>query len=113
MTATTAQDFLIQRIKELLPTENSMVDTLSELLNVSNDSAYRRIRGETPLILDEAKKLCDHFGISLDELLKVEKKLIVIHYQVSNFTYLCDDHAVKPAISAKSTVVFGNRSAIG
>lgn len=49
-----------------------MVDTLSELLNVSNDSAYRRIRGETPLILDEAKKLCSHFGISLDGLLKVE-----------------------------------------
>lgn len=93
MTTTTAQDFLFQRIKELLPSENSIVDTLSELLNVSIDSAYRRIRGETPLILDEAKKLCDYFGISLDQLLKIEKKSTLFqHIRVDTTNYQYEEY---------------------
>ncbi|MEO7984214.1 MAG: helix-turn-helix domain-containing protein, partial [Bacteroidota bacterium] len=71
MTTEGPQDFLFQRIKELLPQDISMVDAISEILNVSNDSAYRRIRGETPLVLDEAKQLCDHFHLSLDQLLGI------------------------------------------
>ena len=57
MTTTLAQDFLFQRIKEMLPQHVSMVDVVSEVLHVSSDSAYRRIRGETPLVLEEAKQL--------------------------------------------------------
>lgn len=60
---------LFQRIKEKLPGNASLADTVAELLFISNDSAYRRIRGETPLVLEETKTLCDTFGISMDELL--------------------------------------------
>ena len=67
-----SQEFLFQRIKELLPPHISMVEAVSEVLNVSNDSSYRRIRGETPLVLQEVKQLCDHFHISLDQLLNVQ-----------------------------------------
>ena len=67
-----SQEFLFQRIKELLPTDISMADAVSEILHVSSDSAYRRIRGETPLVLQEAKQLCNHFHISLDQLLNVQ-----------------------------------------
>lgn len=113
MTATTAQDFLIQRIKELLPTENSMVDTLSELLNVSNDSAYRRIRGETPLILDEAKKLCDHFGISLDELLKVEKNSTLFqHIRVDTTNYQYEEYLKDLIKKLQDTNSFKSRELI-
>jgi len=66
-----AQDFLFQRIREMIPQHVSLVDAISELLNVSSDSAYRRIRGETPLILEEARHLCSHFHLSLDQLLHV------------------------------------------
>ena len=52
MTTTTAQDFLFQRIKALLPPNQTIVDAISELLNISSDSAYRRIRGETQLVFD-------------------------------------------------------------
>jgi len=72
MSTDQSQEFLFQRIKELLPPHISMVDAVSEILHVSNDSAYRRIRGETPLVLDEAKQLCTHFGLSLDQLLNVK-----------------------------------------
>jgi hypothetical protein len=67
-----SQEFLFQRIKELLPPHVSMVDEVSEILHISSDSSYRRIRGETPLVLHEAKLLCDHFHISLDQLLNVQ-----------------------------------------
>lgn len=67
-----SQEFLFQRIKELLPPHASLVDTVANILHVSNDSAYRRIRGETPLVLDEARELCHHFKLSLDQILNVQ-----------------------------------------
>jgi len=90
MTTTDSQDYLFQRIKELLSPDISMVDTISEILNVSSDSAYRRIRGETPLVLEEAKQLCDKFHLSLDELLGIKSGFTLfqterVHYK--NFSF--------------------------
>ncbi len=68
-----SQEFLFQRIKELLPPHVSLVDIVANILHVSSDSAYRRIRGETPVVLDEARELCHHFKISLDQILNVQK----------------------------------------
>ena len=67
-----AQEFLFQRIKELLPPHVSLVDAVANILHVSTDSAYRRIRGDTPMVLDEVKELSHHYKISLDQLLKVQ-----------------------------------------
>jgi len=67
-----SQEFLFQRIKELLPPHASLVDSVANILHVSSDSAYRRIRGETPLVLDEARVLCQHFKLSLDQILNVK-----------------------------------------
>ena len=66
-----SQEFLFHRIKEILGPEDSMVDSVAEILHISTDSAYRRIRGETPIVLDEARELCRHFKLSLDTLLGV------------------------------------------
>lgn len=90
MSSSNTQDFLFQRIKELLPADISLVDSISEILNLSTDSAYRRIRGETPLVLDEAKLLCEHFKISLDQLLGIRSGFTLfqterVHYQ--NFSF--------------------------
>ncbi len=67
-----SQEFLFQRIKELLPPHISVVDSVAEILHISSDSAYRRIRGETPIVLDEARELCNHFKLSLDHVLNVQ-----------------------------------------
>lgn len=74
-----AQIKLFYEIKRLLPEESSLPSIISELLFVSNDSAYRRIRGETPLTLDEAGILCSHFHISLDRLLHIENNSVLFH----------------------------------
>jgi hypothetical protein len=67
-----SQEFLFQRIKELLPPHASLVDSVAGILNLSTDSSYRRIRSETPLVLDEARELCHHFKLSLDQVLEVQ-----------------------------------------
>lgn len=74
-----AQVKLFYEIKRLLPEETPLPSIISELLFVSNDSAYRRIRGETPLTLDEAGILCSHFHISLDRLLHIENNTVLFH----------------------------------
>lgn len=90
MATNNAQDFLFQRIKEMVPQHISMVDAVSEILHISSDSAYRRIRGETPLVLEEARQLCNHFHLSLDQLLNVKSEFTLfqterLHYQ--RFTF--------------------------
>jgi hypothetical protein len=55
----------IQRLKMMLPAHISLADQLTEILEVSQDSAYRRIRGETAMSVDEAIKLCNHYKIPI------------------------------------------------
>jgi hypothetical protein len=83
-----AQDFLFQRIKEVLPPSVSLTDVVSEVLHVSSDSAYRRIRNETPLVLQEAKQLCEHFGLSLDQVLSLNSNSILFeNIRINNQQY--------------------------
>jgi hypothetical protein len=60
---------LIRMIRDQLPDHVSLVDEIADLLEISNDSAYRRIRGEKPLSLNELQKLAGTYHISLDDLM--------------------------------------------
>jgi hypothetical protein len=60
------QQVFLQKLKEVLPTNISLADEISEVLEVSIDSAYRRLRGETDLAIDEVYKLAKKHNISLD-----------------------------------------------
>lgn len=62
----TAQVNFISRIREVIPPSHSLVDELADTLGISNDSAYRRIRGETSLTIDEVSKLCTRYKLSFD-----------------------------------------------
>ena len=61
-----------------------MVAVMAELFGVSNDSAYRRIRGVSALSLDEAVLLCKHYQIPLTSLLPTQEENTVFDYQVIN-----------------------------
>ncbi|MBC8173786.1 MAG: hypothetical protein H7X71_07765 [Chitinophagales bacterium] len=52
-------------LKHLLPENTSLPDALSEILQVSQDSAYRRLRGETALSIDEAIAICTHYKLPI------------------------------------------------
>ena len=55
-----------EKIKDSLPNNISFIDELSDTLEVSNDSAYRRLRGETALTIGELSLLCTKYNISFD-----------------------------------------------
>src|SRR5215467_7685344 len=71
------QQVFFQHIRNNLPAHLSLVDEIAELLNISNDSAYRRIRGEKGISFDELRTLCSHFKISLDQLFFLNSESIV------------------------------------
>jgi hypothetical protein len=60
------QDSFLKRIKSVMPSNMAMVDEIADLLGVSNDSAYRRIRCETPLDISEIALLCEKYKVSFD-----------------------------------------------
>jgi hypothetical protein len=62
------QQVFFQHIKSNLADHISLVDEVAEILNISNDSAYRRIRGEKPLTFEEINILCSHYRVSMDQL---------------------------------------------
>ena len=63
-----------------------MVDEVAEILNISNDSAYRRIRGEKPISLEEMQKLATRFKISLDQFLHLQSDSFIFTGKLANAT---------------------------
>ena len=53
MSTSELQIQIFQHIKAKLPSHISLVDELAQVMDVSTDSAYRRIRGEKPISLEE------------------------------------------------------------
>ena len=60
---------LFEIIKAKIPDHYRLADVVEELLSVSADAAYRRIRGEKPLTFPELVKLCRHFNLSADQVM--------------------------------------------
>ena len=77
METTELQQQLFSFLKDNLPPHLSLVDELGDLLGVGSDSVYRRIRGEKPVTLIELKKICEHFHLSLDQLLQLKNDSVV------------------------------------
>ncbi len=73
------QESLFNTIKNSLPSNISLVHDVSELLGISYDSAYRRIRGEKELSLDELKKLSLYYKISIDTLFNIKSNNVVFN----------------------------------
>jgi hypothetical protein len=59
---------LFEQIKHSIPENVSLIDELRTVLNMSDNSIYRRICGETEISLSEAELLSSMYGVSLDAL---------------------------------------------
>lgn len=77
MDAVNIQVLFFQHLKSQLPAHLSLVDEVAELLNISTDSSYRRIRGEKPISFEELQKLCSHYHISLDQFMHLSNDSII------------------------------------
>lgn len=78
------QKAIFEEIKEKIKkTEISLVDDLASLLNVSTDSAYRRIRCDKFITIDELEKICKHYKISYDKHLAINHSNAVFNYSLN------------------------------
>jgi len=70
----------INKIRDTIPPNLSLVDEIADLLELSNDSVYRRIRGETSLTIDEIARISEHFKISFDMFSEAESETVTFNY---------------------------------
>lgn len=84
MTPFEIQNRIIECIKQQLPASTSFADELAFQLNISNDSAYRRIRGETMLSLEELINLGEAYNISFDSMIQNKLDNISFNYRSIN-----------------------------
>lgn len=92
--APNAQSRLFKLIENSYKSDIPLADEVAKALFISSNSAYRRIRNDTALTLDECQKLAEYFGVSLDEAVKVtSEKNINFHFEKfdqSNFNAYLD-----------------------
>lgn len=60
------QNSFIEKIKAAIPQNENLVQSIADILNVSVDSAYRRIRGEKLFNINEVALLCSALKINFD-----------------------------------------------
>ena len=66
------QQQLFQFIKSKLPGDASVAEEMAKQLSISTDSAYRRMRGEKQVTLEELHTLCTAYRVSLDQLMGIQ-----------------------------------------
>ena len=75
------QQQLFLAIKGKIAQETSMSEEIASLLDISTDSAYRRMRGEKTLSFEELYKIAVKYNISLDQLMNIQNGSIVFQGQ--------------------------------
>jgi BetR domain len=68
------QKELFEKLRPLIPKNKTLAEYMAELLYLSNDSIYRRLRGETQVSLQELKTICQHFGLSANSLINLRRE---------------------------------------
>lgn len=84
MEAGQIQSSFFNQIKKQLPPHLSLVDEIADILDVSSDSAYRRIRGEKQISFEEIQKLSVKFSISLDQFLHLKSNSFLFNGYITN-----------------------------
>jgi hypothetical protein len=85
------QNQIFQKITDQLPQHISLVDEISDVLEISTDSAYRRIRGEKPLSIYEVQKLCEKYQFSVDDLAGTSTRTVTFRGNLlheKNFSFI-------------------------
>jgi hypothetical protein len=70
----------LRKIEDVLPKNTTLVNELADLLRISSDSAYRRMRGETLLVLDEILLLSEYFKVSFDTYTHKQEGWVAFRY---------------------------------
>lgn len=74
------QNYFIAKLKDVLPPSVGLAEELADVLEVSIDSAYRRIRGETELTIEEVYKLTKKYTVSVDDVFSTRSDTVTFSY---------------------------------
>lgn len=80
------QELFIDSMRAVMPAGLSLVNEIADLLELSIDSAYRRLRGETEFSLSEVVTLCNHFHISFDSFYAAQGGSVHFRYNLPGNT---------------------------
>jgi len=75
------QKRFLDEIKGKIPNNISFAEVIAEDLNISNDSAYRRIRGDTYLSFEECMVLCKKYNVSLDSFFMNDSNYVMFNHR--------------------------------
>lgn len=78
------QQQIFEQIRSKVPANTSAADEVAKLLNLSSDSAYRRMRGEKQITFEELCKLCNTYRISLDQLINIHSGSFIFQGNIVN-----------------------------
>src|SRR3954471_289273 len=70
-----------EKLKQSVPPNVSLANDIADVLEISADGAYRRMRGESILSMDEMVKLCKHYRISSDFLAGADDSTAMFHFK--------------------------------
>ncbi len=65
---------IVEEIKKKVPSGIKLIDFFTEILPMKKEAAYRRLRGEIPLTLEEARQIAIRLNLSLDKLLRIKEE---------------------------------------
>lgn len=65
----TLNDVIVSIIHSYIPKNVSSANILTELLNLSKESVYRRLRGKIPFSFTEIVQISRHFGFSVEDII--------------------------------------------
>ncbi len=100
-------------LKNKIQPNLSLVDIVSDELGISTDSAYRRIRGETSLTIEELRQLSNKYEISLDAVFTSTSNSVLFSYRAINpekfnyknyFTSIIDNMQALGAFNLKEII---------
>lgn len=74
------QKQFFEKLKNSVSLNINLAYELANVLKISNDAAYRRLRGEKLLNFDEIVILCQHFNIGVDEFINGNLNEIRFNY---------------------------------
>jgi hypothetical protein len=84
---------LFNYIKEKLPHNVSFIDEVADVLDISYDASYRRIKGKTALTLNDGLKLSERFKFDLSNL-NIDKENNSEKIVVEKTPYIISDNSI-------------------
>jgi len=103
------QKVFFEIAKNRLSSNLRLADVVGDVLRVSPDSAYRRIRGEKELSVNELIKLCQYFDISVDSIINYQSDNILFKYTPLDMTDMNNYYTYMKSLNVLFNEISGSK----